>query len=176
MAAACALHRLVRRRGGLFRPLPLPANSGSSGSGAAGGESGTGAAFGGGTGGGWSVVVVSAEGAPPGALADVLAAYLWWFGGLPLPEAVRAARHAAGEPPSERALAAGCASLLASAEERPGSILLRWQYNGHDIQVAGEAVGGWATCLPMRFHPRQRCWKMRIWVRGWLCPGTPHSP
>lgn len=145
VTAVCALHRLIHRRGG---PFASPA---------AGADS--------------NCVVVCHEGCSTSLVADVLAGYLWWFVGLHLHDAMQAASLVAGAPVSEQALLEASRTLVDSADERPSVITLRWGYNGRDIRVAGEAVGGWGRCLPMRHYPRHKCWKMQIWG---LPPGQYH--
>ncbi len=68
VSATCALHRLVHRRGGLWPSLEDPSGGFSSEE---------------------SYLVVSYDEVGPQMLADVLAAYLHWFGGMTLADAIK---------------------------------------------------------------------------------------
>lgn len=68
VSATCALHRLVHRRGGLWPSLEDPSGGFASEE---------------------SYLVVSYDEVGPQMLADVLAAYLHWFGGMTLTDAIK---------------------------------------------------------------------------------------
>jgi hypothetical protein len=139
LAAAAAIHRAARRRGGALAREPRLDGA--------------------------ATALCYGPAAAPAAAA-ALAAYLHLFGGADAREAARAAGAALrAPPPPPEALDALVEEAAAAAAGWLGRAELRWRYGGGAVAVVGDVVGSWdeRAEAPLAFDVGRREWRLQLW-------------
>ncbi|GAX74509.1 hypothetical protein CEUSTIGMA_g1958.t1 [Chlamydomonas eustigma] len=82
-------------------------------------------------------------------VGDLLAAWLYWYKGMPLQEAILSTQMGTGCAVQQSLIEVATESLVYAGDERLSREVLTWKYGAMSVAVAGDIVGGWQNRVPL---------------------------